>query len=169
MVVSSGIFLIGPMGSGKSTVGKCLADRIGREFFDSDAVIQSHTGFSVADIFRREGEKAFRQYEEQVIDRFTQKPDIVLATGGGTVLSKVNRRHLRERGTVICLLIDIDSQLERLDDLQTRPLLTNGDLRVELEETNRQRYGFCKQIADVFVDVDSRSIGDIVDEIVDGL
>ncbi len=167
MVASRGIFLIGPMACGKTTAGKCLAGRLDRPFFDSDAVVEKRAGLSIADIFGRQGEKVFREYEERVIAELTQNPNIVLATGGGAVLSVANRRHLHERGTVVWMHIDIDSQLERIDDPATRPLLGQHDPRTRLESVNRQRYGLYEQIADFFVDVGgAKGIDDTVDEII---
>ena len=169
MVVARGIFLIGPMASGKTTVGKSLAGRLDREFFDSDAVIENRSGLSVADIFERRGEKVFREYEEQAIAELTQKPGIVLATGGGVVMSAANRRYLHERGTVVWLRIDIDSQLERIGDPRTRPLLESHDVRAGLQDANRQRYDLYGQAADFFVDVGAGSVDDTVEEIINGL
>ena len=157
------------MACGKTTVGKCLAKRLGREFFDSDTVVESRTGLSVADIFEQQGEKAFREYEEQVIAELTQKSDVVLATGGGVVLSVANRRQLHERGTVVWMRIDIDSQLERIEDPRTRPLLGNCDVRTRLEDANQRRYELYKQIADVCVDVVAKDVDDTADEIINGL
>jgi shikimate kinase len=94
------IFLIGPMGSGKSAVGRALARLCGRKFIDSDAEIERRTGVDIPLIFEKEGEQGFRIREREVIDELTQRPDIVLATGGGAVLLPENRRYLVSRGLV---------------------------------------------------------------------
>src|SRR5688572_30936058 len=95
------VFLIGPMGSGKTAVGRALARRLGLPFADSDAEVESRTGVDIAYIFEREGEEGFRIRERDVIDALTRLPAIVLATGGGAVLLPDNRERLAARGTVV--------------------------------------------------------------------
>ena len=106
------VFLIGPMGSGKTAVGRALARRLGLDFADSDAEIESRTGVDIAYIFEREGEEGFRIREREVIDALTQKAGIVLATGGGAILLPENRERLAARGTVVFLDTTIEQQLE---------------------------------------------------------
>lgn len=170
MIVSSSVFLIGAMGSGKTAVGRCLAARLGCRFFDTDDFIQKRVGSSVADIFDRQGEEKFREYEEQALAELTRRDGIVLATGGGAVLSAANRRHLYQRGTVVWLYADVDSRLDRIGDIQVRPLLAaSGDVRARLEELDRQRQKLYMNITDIFVDVGSREIAGVVDRIIDDL
>ena len=166
MAFAPNIFLVGPMACGKTTVGRHVAERLGREFFDSDEAVQRRTGLSVADIFAREGEKKFREYETELIAKLTKKDGIVLATGGGAILAEENRRRLSERGTVVYLKTGVAAQLERIADDRERPLLKRGDKRATLEELGRRREKRYRQIADVTIDVDDKSVRDVADEII---
>src|SRR5690554_2872722 len=121
------IFLVGPMGAGKSTVGRFLAERLGYEFIDSDHEIEARTGVTIPMIFDIEGEAGFRQREMTVIDELTQRPNIVLATGGGVVLAEDNRRALRSRGFVIYLRSSVESLVQRTKNDRNRPLLQTDD------------------------------------------
>ena len=121
------IFLIGPMGSGKSAVGRRLARELGREFIDSDDAIEERSGVDIPFIFEREGEAGFRQRECKVIDELTQLPGIVLATGGGSAQDPENRQHLRERGFVVYLHATVDQQLKRTRRGRERPMLKTGE------------------------------------------
>jgi len=123
MLTKQNIFLIGPMGSGKTAVGRHLARLFRLTFHDSDADIEAKTGVDIAFIFEKEGEKGFRQREKESIDRLTQLDSVVLATGGGAVLDEDNRRALAERGAVIYLQTSVDQQLERTRHARHRPLL----------------------------------------------
>ena len=120
------IILIGPMGAGKTTVGKQLARRLCRPFFDSDREIEAACGVDIPTIFDFEGEAGFRHREERMIDLLTRKTDIVLATGGGAVLREENRQYLKTRGTVVFLDVNIDVQVERTSRNDSRPLLRQG-------------------------------------------
>ena len=166
---SSNIFLIGPMACGKTTLGKHLAERLNRKFFDSDNMIQKLTKLSINDIFKLQGEKLFRQHEEKIISELSKEEDIVLATGGGSILSKENRYHLHTRGVVVYLQTGIATQVDRIGSSQTRPLLKNQDKRVALEQLNRQRKDFYLQIADIVVDNNNKAVDEIGDEIINAL
>lgn len=113
MAEKRNIFLIGPMGAGKSTIGRQLAQMLGMEFIDSDAVIEERAGADIDWIFDLEGEAGFRKREERIINELTQNQGIVLSTGGGSVLSKENRNVLSARGIVIYLETTVDKQFER--------------------------------------------------------
>src|ERR1700729_2150534 len=113
MLSQPNVFLIGPMGSGKSAVGRHLARLLRFAFHDSDADIESRTGVDIAFIFEKEGEEGFRLREKESIERLTRMRSIVLATGGGAVIEPQNRRALAERGVVVYLATSIDQQLER--------------------------------------------------------
>jgi shikimate kinase len=107
------LFLIGPMGAGKSAVGRQLARMLHLEFFDSDMEIESRTGVDIPFIFEKEGEAGFRQREARVIDDLSRKDGIVLATGGGVIMDPQNRNHLGARGFVVYLHTSVDQQLSR--------------------------------------------------------
>ncbi|MFN3712446.1 MAG: shikimate kinase AroK [Alcanivoracaceae bacterium] len=129
-----GIFLIGPMGAGKSTLGRHLAHILKRPFYDSDKVIEERTGADIPWIFEKEGEEGFRRREEEVIDELTRQPGIVLATGGGVVMRELNRQHLHDRGTVIYLWTPVEVQLARTRQDRNRPLLQQPDPERVLRE-----------------------------------
>jgi shikimate kinase len=128
------VFLIGMPGSGKSTVGRLLARETGRSFIDSDREVESRSGVTIATIFELEGEAGFRKRESQVLDELTQRPDLVLATGGGAVLAEANRAHLRARGLVIYLQAATDELVRRTAGDKVRPLLAGADPRGRLLE-----------------------------------
>ena len=152
------IFLIGPMGAGKTTIGKLLADELKLEFIDSDQEIENRTGADIAWIFDMEGEEGFRKREEKVIEELTAKNKIVLATGGGAVLSEQSRRLLHSRGTVIYLMTTINQQLERTRKDQKRPLLQNvDDPEAKLRSLMEEREPLYREIADHMVMTNRRS------------
>jgi shikimate kinase len=160
------IFLIGPMGSGKTAVGKALAKRLGLPFADSDAEVEARTGVDIAYIFEREGEEGFRIRERDVIDALTRDAGIVLATGGGAVLLPENRERLAARGTVVFLDTTVEQQLERTRKSRHRPLLAGTDRRAKLEELAKIRDPLYRSIAAVTIRTDGRAptavAGDIV-------
>lgn len=127
------IFLVGPMAAGKSTIGRLIAKKLALKFYDSDTEIERRTGVDVSWIFDQEGETGFRQREAQVIDDLTAKTNVVVATGGGSVLTAANREHLRQRGVVIYLQVSPERQLSRTDKDTKRPLL-QGKTRAEKAE-----------------------------------
>lgn len=159
------VFLIGPMGSGKTAVGRQLASRLGLPFADSDAEIESRTGVDIAYIFEREGEEGFRIRERDVIDTLTATAGIVLATGGGAILSAVNRERLAARGTVVFLDTTIDQQLARTRRSQHRPLLATADRRAKLEELMRVRDPLYRSIARITVRTDGRAAAAVAGDI----
>ncbi len=169
MAAAPNIFLVGPMACGKTALGGHLAERLGREFFDSDEVIQKRSGLTIAEIFEREGEQRFREREREIIAELTKKEGIVLATGGGSILAEETRRRLRERGTVVYLRAGVATRLARIADDQTRPLLKNRDKRAALEELDRRREDHYRRIAHIVLDVDNKSVRDIGDEIISAL
>ncbi|HXV40857.1 MAG TPA: shikimate kinase AroK [Steroidobacteraceae bacterium] len=150
------VFLVGPMGSGKTAVGRQLARRLGLQFLDSDAEIESRTGVDVAYIFEREGEDGFRARERDVIDALTQQPGVVLATGGGAILLPENRERLAARGTVVFLDTTIEQQLARTQRGQHRPLLATPDRRATLEQLMQLRDPLYRSIAAVTIRTDGR-------------
>ncbi len=155
--IAGNLFLIGLMGAGKTTVGRQLAQRLGRSFYDSDQVIVARTGVSIATIFELEGEAGFRERERGVIEELTALPDIVLATGGGAVLDPDNRRCLTERGTVIYLRVTVAAILQRTRYDKTRPLLQVDNPAEKLAELYRQRDPIYQEMADMVVGSDGLS------------
>lgn len=145
---SPNLFLIGPMGAGKSSIGRRLAERFGLTCIDLDAAIEQRTGASVATIFEIEGEAGFRRRESELLAEFTTHTGILLATGGGTVLPPMNRALLRERGFVVWLQLPVEQQLQRLARDQRRPLLDAPDRRKRLEELARERDPLYAELAD---------------------
>jgi shikimate kinase len=150
------IFLVGPMASGKTTLGKLLAKRLGLQFLDTDHEIEKKTGVSVRVIFEMEGEPAFRDRESKILETLSHQPSLVLATGGGTVLRPENRQILATRGLVIYLKPDIETQLKRTADDRKRPLLQNVDRRAFFQALQRTRDPLYQEVADVTVSVDNR-------------
>jgi shikimate kinase len=159
MATFNRIFIVGPMGAGKTTVGRRLARIRGMEFADSDQELERRTGVDIPLIFEIEGEEGFRKRESQVIDELTRQPNTVLATGGGAVLSPTNREWLASRGFVIFLNITIDRQLERTRYNKNRPLLQTGERRKRLETLKRQREPLYHEIADLVMESGGRARG----------
>jgi len=161
----SNIFLIGPMGSGKTAVGRRLAHDLDRPFVDSDSVIEERTGVDIPFIFEKEGEDGFRCREAAVIDELTGRDGIVLATGGGTILADINRRHLTSRGFVIYLTATVRQQIERTSRGKERPLLNSGDPQQILTELLAVRDPLYREIADLCTGTDNRTVASVANEI----
>ena len=152
------VYLIGPMGSGKTAVGRRLATLLGKEFFDSDAEIEKRTGVDVRYIFEKEGEARFREREREVIADLTALPDIVVATGGGVILDPKNRERLAATGVVVYLETGIDTLVRRTRAGKTRPLLLGDDPRVVLEQLMVVRRPLYEGIADVRIETTGRQV-----------
>lgn len=160
------IFLVGPMGAGKTAVGRQLARSLGLDFTDSDSEIERRTGVDISFIFEKEGEEGFRRREQAVIEELTLRSGIVLATGGGAVLSADNRAALTARGTVIYLHASVRQQLARTRHSTHRPLLQTSDPRGRLEELMATREPLYREIADMVVDTDGRRVAEVSREVV---
>jgi shikimate kinase len=168
MAEKRNIFLIGPMGAGKSTIGRQLARQLHLEFFDSDTEIERRTGADIAWVFELEGEQGFRQREEKVIEELTENTGIVLATGGGSILSKESRNRLSARGIVVYLQTTIDKQLARTQRDKRRPLIAEAENpREVLEELADSRNALYEEIADIVVRTDEQSTKVVIDEIIE--
>lgn len=141
------IFLIGMMGSGKSTIGRALARQFERPFHDLDREIEARSGVSVATIFELEGETGFRKREAQVLDELSQQEAVVIATGGGAVLAVENRERLRSRGLVIYLQSTLEELARRTANDRSRPLLQGVDRRARLEQLMRERQALYEETA----------------------
>lgn len=160
------VFLVGPMGAGKTAVGRHLARRLGFEFHDSDLEVETRTGVDIAYIFEREGEAGFRRREKSAVDELTLLDRIVLATGGGVVLDPDNRARLAARGHVVYLEAGIDQQLERTRRGGRRPLLHTTDPRASLERLMHEREPLYREIADHVIRTDGRRVAAVVTELV---
>lgn len=159
------IFLVGPMGAGKTTIGKHLAQSLGLTFRDSDLEIQQRTGVDIPTIFEYEGEDGFRQRERQVIDELTQIDNQVLATGGGAVTQEQNRRHLSARGIVFYLACTPQQQYERTYRDRNRPLLHTDDPLQRLKDLMNEREPLYRETADYVVTTEGRSAAAVAKEI----
>lgn len=165
-MTTQNVFLVGPMGSGKTTMGRQLAKALRLEFIDTDHEIEKRTGASISWIFDIEGEPGFRKREAQVIDELTAYDGIVLATGGGAILDPQNRANLRSRGTVIYLYANLDKLAERTARDTNRPLLQNTDPRARLEALMTVREPLYREVAHITVDTGARSMRSTIDNIV---
>jgi shikimate kinase len=169
MKMPGSLFLTGPMGAGKSTIGRQLSKQLKMAFHDSDHEIEQRTGVDIPLIFELEGESGFRKRESAVIDELTQLPDIILATGGGAILDPVNRQHLSSRGRVIYLHASVDQQLRRTAKDRNRPLLQTANPRAKLEELMAVRDPLYREIADLVVETDGKRVRDVVRQIIQQL
>jgi shikimate kinase len=166
---SSNIFLIGPMGAGKTTVGRRLADARGMAFVDSDHEVETRTGVDIAFIFEKEGEDGFRRRERSALADVTQRQNLVLATGGGAILDPDNRQWLSARGFVVYLYASVDQQMARTERTDNRPLLQVGDRRETLDRLFSIRDPLYREIADLVVTTDGRNARILAREIEDHL
>lgn len=148
---SPNLFLIGPMGAGKSSIGRRLARHFGMTCIDLDARIEERTGTSVATIFEIEGEAGFRRRESELLEELSAHSGIVLATGGGAVLAPANRTRLRGRGFVLWLQTSVEQQMRRLVRDRQRPLLDTPDRRKRLEMLARERDPIYRELADLAI------------------
>ena len=160
------IFIVGPMGSGKSTVGKILSDELFLNFFDTDEEIENRTGASIDWIFDLEGEEGFRKRESEVLKEMVQKNSVVLSTGGGIILSENNRELLSSRGTVFYLATPISVQVERTAKDKDRPLLKNGDPGQILKELHEKRKNLYESVSDHIVETEDKSSQEVASEII---
>ncbi len=152
------LFLVGPMGAGKSTIGRLLAQALERPFVDSDKEIEARTGASIPLIFEKEGEAGFRAREKAMITELSARDGgLVLATGGGSVLDPDNRRLLAERGLVIYLAASVDEQLRRTAHDTNRPLLQTANPRERLATLLALRDPLYREIADLVVPTDGQT------------
>lgn len=167
MAEKRNIFLVGPMGAGKSTIGRQLARQLHLEFFDSDQEIERRTGADIAWVFELEGEEGFRMREEKVIEELTENTGIVLATGGGSIMSKESRNRLSARGVVVYLQTTIEKQLDRTQRDKRRPLIANADdPRAVLEQLAEIRNPLYEEIADIIIRTDDQTTKVVIDQII---
>lgn len=163
------IFLVGPMGAGKSSVGKYLASLLNMDFYDTDEEIEKRTGVDIGWIFDVEGEEGFRKREETVVSELVGLSNIVLATGGGTVISPVSRELLRKNGIIVYLEVSLQYQENRTINDSRRPMLRVENRQEVLEKLQVQRQPIYQEIADVRVLTDKRNVRAVADDIIHAL
>jgi shikimate kinase len=160
------VVLVGPMGSGKTTVGRRLAERLGVNFYDADHEIINKTGVSIDHIFDVEGEKGFRKRESEVLKDLCSKPNIVLATGGGAVILEKNRLEISKTGSVIYLLSSIDQILRRTSKSKARPLLEkSSNKRKTITDIIESRDPLYRKIATIIIDTNGKKLNEVIHEI----
>jgi shikimate kinase len=166
MLGKHNIYLVGPMGTGKTAVGKALARLIGAPFADSDAEIERHAGVDIPYIFEQEGEAGFRRREREALAELCQRDPLVMATGGGAVLAPENRELLQGTGVVVYLHTSAAQQLLRVGSGRGRPMLQGVDIAHRLQELSRVREPLYRQIADLTMSTDGRRVSKVADLIV---
>ena len=160
---SKNIVLVGPMGSGKTTIGRRLARELNRDFFDTDHEIIDKTGVNIDHIFDIEGEEGFRERESKILENLCQMSNIILATGGGIVLLPKNREILKNTGMVVYLSSSLDQLLRRTTKSKTRPLLENStDRRKTIAEIVEARDVFYREVASIVVDTTGKKLYEII-------
>ena len=164
------IILVGPMGSGKTTIGRRLSENLSIDFFDSDHEIIDTTGVSIDHIFDVEGEKGFRVRESDVIKKLCGTPNIVIATGGGAVILKENRELIKKAGSVVYLSSSVDQILRRAAKSKTRPLLEKSNNRrktiIDILEVRDSLY---KEVASIVINTNGKKLNEVIDEIIEAL
>jgi shikimate kinase len=160
------IYLIGLMGSGKTTLGKILSKKLDKHFYDSDQVIEEKLGVNVPMIFEYEGEAGFREREKDILKELVSKQNIVLATGGGIILSESNRDLLAKNGIVIYLKSIQKDLVLRMKNDKTRPLLKNGNVELIIKKLCQEREPLYEQIADFEITTKNKRIHEVVNEII---
>ena len=161
------IFLVGMMGSGKTTIGKNLARTLHRTFVDLDHEIEARCGVSIPVVFEIEGEIGFRKRESQVLDEMSQTPGLILATGGGAIIAPENRAVLKQRGLVVYLRASVEDLCRRTARDRNRPLLATGDPRATLKRLLREREPFYESVADIILDTGSSTVSAVVQELIE--
>ena len=164
------IFIVGPMASGKSTLGKKLAQTLNIDFVDTDKEIEKKAGAEISWIFEVEGEKGFRERERKVLNKSIDKEDAVISTGGGIVTVKKNRDLMTAEGKVVYLKTPLEIQLKRTEKDKKRPLLANGNKKQILKALKKERDPQYEEIADITIDQNGqKNRKSIIDEIIDKL
>jgi len=163
--MAQNIIFVGPMGAGKTTIGKQLARQLGRSFYDSDRVIEERTGASIPLIFELEGEDGFRRREKEIISELTNKQDIVLATGGGVILDRDNRDQITRQGFVIYLNAPLDQLFKRTAKDKNRPLLQTPNPRKKLEEMLTVRDPLYREVADIVIKTDGSPARTVINKL----
>ena len=156
---SCNLFIVGPTGAGKTSVGRRLAVHYGLSFVDLDQAVEQHCGVDVGTVFEVEGEAGFRERESAQLDALSQRSGVLLATGAGAVLAADNRHRLARRGFVVWLQASIEQQLERLERDHRRPLLAVPDRLARLQAMAAVREPIYRELADLVVPGHHGSVG----------
>ena len=164
------IILVGPMGSGKTTIGRRLSERLSLDFFDSDHEIINTTGVSIDHIFDVEGEKGFRTRESDVLKKLCNMPNIVLATGGGAVILEENRKLMKKATSIIYLSSSVDQILRRTAKSKTRPLLEkSNNRRKTITDIVEARDPLYREVSSHIIDTNGKKLNEVIDEIIEAL
>ena len=164
------IILVGPMGSGKTTIGRYLSERLSLDFFDSDHEIVNTTGVSIDHIFDVEGEKGFRARESDVLKKLCNMPNIVLATGGGAVILEENRELMKKASSIVYLSSSVDQILRRTAKSKTRPLLEkSNNRRKTITDILEARDPLFREVSSLIIDTNGKKLNEVIDEIIEAL
>jgi len=164
------LILVGPMGSGKTTIGRRLSERLTLDFFDSDHEIVNTTGVSIDHIFDVEGEKGFRARESDVLKKLCSMPNIVLATGGGAIILKENRELMKKASSIIYLSSSVDQILRRTAKSKTRPLLEkSNNRRKTITDIVEARDPLYREVSSHIIDTNGKKLNEVIDEIIEAL
>lgn len=163
--MSKSIILVGPMGAGKTTIGRQIAKALGRPFFDSDKEIENRTGATIPLIFELEKEAGFRKREAAMIKELTKKQDVVLATGGGVVMEKQNRKFLAENGFVIYLCAPVEQLIRRTAHDKNRPLLQTDNPKKTIQDLLKIRDPLYKEVADLVMETNGFTVTQVVSKL----
>ncbi len=168
--MKSNIALIGFMGTGKTAVGRLLAERLGREFIELDVLIEEKAGKTIPEIFKQEGEIAFREREIEATREVAEKENAVIACGGGVVLNQINVDRLRKQSVIVYLTASPDAILKRTSsDKDERPLLVAEDKAAKVDALLKSREPFYERAADITVDTSELEVTGVVEQILAGL
>ena len=166
-VTSKNIVLVGPMGSGKTTIGRRLAIKLSKDFFDTDHEIIDKTGVTIDHIFDIEGEKGFRERESKILEKLCEMSNIILATGGGIVIVPKNRKILINAGLVVYLYSSVEQLLMRTAKSKTRPLLENStDRRKTITELLKTRDVYYREVASLVIDTTGKNLHEVINIII---
>ena len=164
------IILVGPMGSGKTTLGRNLSERLKKDFYDSDHEIINRTGVSIDHIFEIEGESGFRDRETEILKNLCSMKNIIIATGGGVVLKLENRDLMKVSAMVIYLSSSLEQILRRTSKSKTRPLLERSkDRRKTISDIIKAREGFYQDVASVTINTNGKKLTEVIEEIVNNI
>mgnify|MGYP001481720139 FL=1 len=163
------IFLIGPMGSGKSTIGKVLSERLEYDFYDTDKLVEKAVGKKIKEIFEQNGEQYFRLKESEELDKTRKLKNVVIATGGGIIENEKNRLFLKDEKKVIFLDSSVERQYDRTKESQKRPLLNNGDSMKILKNLYQKRLSFYQEVSKLKISMDNLTERKIFEKILNFL